>query len=182
MLTLAMFGWVLRDVVPDFISVVVANFLIAVKYYADICATEKLIGQNRYHFKIYAPVLILFGLLFYYYSAIEPNFSNRVIVSSLLLGTLSFIFGWRMFTHGRHIYSACKWIGVLAMFNAVTIYVRLIPSVLLNSEESLMSFSNGRQFLFVIGILLIILYGYLIVALALQIDAKQIKEDKAADN
>jgi hypothetical protein len=57
-LTLAMFGWVLRDVVPDFISIVVANFLIAVKYYADICATEKLIGQNRYHFKYYAAVLI----------------------------------------------------------------------------------------------------------------------------
>ena len=124
----------------------------------------------------------LFGLLFYYFSAIEPNFGNRVIVSSLLLGTLSFIFGWRMFTYGQHLYSACKWIGVLAMFNAVTIYVRLIPSVLINGEESLMSLSNGKQFLFVIGILLIIFYGYLIVALAVQIDAKQVKEDMAADN
>ena len=45
-----------------------------------------------------------------------------------------------------------------------------------------MSFSNGKQFLFVIGILLIIFYGYLIVALAVQIDAKQVKEDLAADN
>ena len=124
----------------------------------------------------------LFGLLFYYFSAIEPNFANRVIVSSLLLGTLSFIFGWRMFTYGQHLYSACRWIGVLAMFNAVTIYVRLIPSVLINGEESLMSLSNGKQFLFVIGILLIIFYGYLIVALAVQIDAKQVKEDMAVDN
>ena len=36
LLTLAMLGWVLRGVLPDFISIVVAGFLIAAKYYINI--------------------------------------------------------------------------------------------------------------------------------------------------
>ncbi len=181
LLTLAMLGWVLRGVLPDFISIVVAGFLIAAKYYIDICAAETLFGRNKYRINIYGPALILFAGAFYYYSAIEPNFSYRLILSAIFFGGLSFIFGWTLLKGSPQSYSAIKCLGGLAIVNALAIFARVVPGFFNLDQDSLMSFSGDKQIIFIIAILLTILYGFFIVMLALQIDAAEVKAQMTVD-
>ena len=172
-LILSLIGFALRGLVSDFISIVVANSLIIVVFYCEIWASEILIKRYRYRFWQFSAGLILYAILFFYWSDVSPNFPIRVILSSTVIGALSFSFGWIMWRRGGLKYRNCKWIGAFMMTNAVLVCTRMVSLIDAPVFVSIMAPSNLAIYSLWRSILVAVLFGFFVILLALEIDAKE---------
>ncbi len=133
---------ILRGIVPDFFSIVVANVAIVVGRWLFLVGLQQFFGRpSKNLFNI--GFLSVFFLAFTYWTFVVPNLSFRVGAMSVGLAAVTLQIAWfllRRDTVHRH-YSA-RLLGYLALAYVVTNAARLVAHALLPSESNDFFLSN----------------------------------------
>jgi len=76
-----------RDALPDVVSIALARTLMAFGVYGTYLGTQRFFGLSA-HTKPWLAVLVAFGLLQLWFTAIAPNFVIRLGTANVLVGTI----------------------------------------------------------------------------------------------
>jgi hypothetical protein len=74
----------LCNVVPDFISIVIANIFLTIAAFIIFVGFERFIGRNCLRLYNYI-ILLMFAGLFIYFTYFNPDFAIRIILISAIV-------------------------------------------------------------------------------------------------
>lgn len=126
MLVFGFFLLILRNIIPDFLSVFIANILIYSSYLLQFEGVRWFRGKTGFLWTSYAS-LTAFTLLFAYYSLIFDNLQMRMYVVSIFYALFSFQTAYELVNNATGIMKRAHWFtGSLFLIHGFSMVVRLL--------------------------------------------------------
>jgi len=126
-----------RGVLPDFMSIVVANLAVltgVVSYHAGV---EQFFGR-RPAWARWIAVLVLLAPPLYWYALVEPNYNARLILVCLVWACIFLSMAWTIWRQGPENFST-RFTAVILLMHATVLLLRFFSAWMPLAEEGLLT-------------------------------------------